>query len=142
MRFAASHQDRSTGQSLVEFTIALPVFLLVMLAIAEGGYFVAATTAVSHATHEGARLGVLDSTGASSAIRSRVKESASVLVTVTDSDISLELNGTACNDACYSGRNSGDRLGVTTAYTHRPLISFVFDSVGFQANATTELFVE
>ncbi len=55
-------REKGRGQSLVEFTLALPIFLAVLLAIAEGGYYVVATTAVSNATYEGARLGVLAST--------------------------------------------------------------------------------
>ena len=53
---------RRRGQALVEFSLVLPIFMLVFLGIAEGGYYIVATTTVSHATHEGARYGILETT--------------------------------------------------------------------------------
>lgn len=130
------------GQSLVEFTLALPVFLLVLLGIAEGGYYVVATTAVSNATQEAARLGVLGSTPDIAAIKARLEDAASVVVGIADSQISVELNGSACDDACYGGRQPGDRLTVITTYEHRPILSYVFNGVTFQNDASAELVVE
>jgi hypothetical protein len=139
---SSATKQRGRGQTLAEFALVIPVFLLVVLAVAEGGYYVAATTIVSHATHEGARLGVLESTSDLAAISSRVQSAAAPIVSVTGSDVSFALNGTFCDDACYGGRQSGDRLKVVTQYTHRPLAGYVFDGIAFPANAEAELWVE
>ena len=133
---------RGRGQSLVEFTLALPIFLIVLLGIAEGGYYVVATTAVSHATHEGARLGVLESTADRAAIRTRVSSSAVAVVSLASDAVTLRLNGLACDDTCFAGRMAGDRLGVDTAYTHRPILSYIFGGLTFPADAAAELLVE
>jgi hypothetical protein len=142
-RIARSTSKRGDrGQTLAEFALVIPLFLLVVVGIAEGGYYVAATTIVSHATHEGARQGILESTSSLSAITSRVQDAAGPLVSVAGSDVSYELNDIACDDTCYGGRESGDRLQVITRYTHRPLASYVFDGLTFPANAEAELWVE
>jgi Flp pilus assembly protein TadG len=141
-RRAFRRGKKSRGQSLVEFTLALPIFLALLIAIAEGGYYVVATTAVSHATYEGARLGVLETTPDIAAIRTRVREQAAAVISLTDDSITLELNGSACDDACYAGRVSGDQLGVITEYSHHPILSYVFNGITFQANARAELLVE
>lgn len=133
---------RARGQSLVEFSLVLPIFMVVLVGIAEGGYYVVATTAVSHATHEGARLGVLESTADIAAVQARVVEAASDVVALSTSDISVELNGSSCNDACFTARVAGDSLGVNTSYTHHPLLSYVFGGLTFTADATAELLVE
>jgi hypothetical protein len=135
-------QHGGRGQSLLEFSLTIPIFLLVMLAIAEGGYYVVATTAVSHATHEGARLGVLESTADLAAVSGRVVDSASSVVALDLNDVSLQLNGSTCNPTCYTGRASGDRLGVLTSYTHTPLVGYVFSGITFQADASAERRVE
>lgn len=142
IRQAALTLRGDRGQSLAEFALVIPVFLLIVLAIAEGGYYVAATTIVSHATHEGARQGVVESTSDLAAVTSRVKDAAGPIVSVADGDVSFELNDGVCDDACYSGRVSGDRLAVTTQYAHRPLAGYVFDGLTFPANAEAELWVE
>jgi Flp pilus assembly protein TadG len=143
-----ARRRKGRGQSLAEFTLAIPLFLLVLLGIAEGGYFVVATTIVSHATNEGVRYGVLDSTPSRGAVRTRVQEAAAPVVALTETAINLGLtraNGTVepnCNDACFTAREPGDRLTVKTTYTHRPLVGYVFGALEFPANAEAELLVE
>ena len=84
---------RSRGQSLAEFALAIPLIFLVFLGVAEGGYYVVATTIVSHATHEGARFGVLDSTASRAAVRTRVQHRAAPVVSLATTAITLRLNG-------------------------------------------------
>ena len=117
-----SRGDRSRGQGLVEFALAIPLFMTLVLGIAEGSYYVVASTIVSHATHEGARLGVLESTGSRGTIRNRVKDSAAPIVGLTSGAINLKLDGSNCNNTCYQARTVGQELTVTTAYTHTPLV--------------------
>jgi hypothetical protein len=134
---------RSRGQALAEFALAVPLFFLVFLGVAEGGYYVVATTIVSHATHEGARYGVLHSTEDRDDIRNRVVERAAPVVALDDTGIILELNGGgSCNDSCYDGRKAGDRLRITTSYTHTPLVGYVFPGLSFALQARSELLVE
>jgi TadE-like protein len=137
-----ARRARSRGQSLAEFALVIPLLFLVFLGVAEGGYYVAATTIVSHATHEGARYGVLDSTATRSDVRTRVQQRAAPVVSLTATAITLRLNGVSCNDSCYQGREPGDRLAVRTTYMHTPLVGYVFPGLSFPANADAELLVE
>lgn len=127
---------------MTEFALVVPIFMLVFLGIAEGGYYVAASTIVSHATHEGARLGVLADTSYT-ALKDRVVNSARPVVTVTSADITVCIRGTtACTQSDFEGREAGDRLRVVTRYTHHPLVSYVFSAITWPANAVAELWVE
>ena len=126
----------------MEFSLAIPVFLLVLLGIAEGGYYVAATTIVNHATHEGARLGVLASTSTRATVRTKVRDAAGPIVPLSNGDIAVCVNSEPCTNSKYQQRTTGDRLKVTTSYTHRPLVSYVFSGLTFPANAEAELRVE
>lgn len=145
-------QQRSRGQALVEFSLAIPLFVAMVVGIAEGGYYVAATTIVNSAAHEGARLGVLDTTASPADVRTRVKETAASMVGLADTDISLHLaqvqeDGShaalaACDATCYGARAKDDRLVVDVAYAHVPLVGYIFEGLTFPANASAELTVE
>jgi Flp pilus assembly protein TadG len=142
-------RPRSRGQALVEFALAIPLFFLVFLGVAEGGYYVVATTIVSHATQEGARYGVLDSTMNRDDIRTRVQNRALPVVALTATAITVHLDATnnandcsPCNNTQYNARQAGDRLQVRTTYTHTPLVGYVFPGLSFPANARSELLVE
>lgn len=53
-------QDRSAGQSLVEFALVLPVFLLLLFAVVDAAQYVYLNSALSNAAREGARLGSVE----------------------------------------------------------------------------------
>jgi Flp pilus assembly protein TadG len=142
-------RPRSRGQALAEFALAVPLFFLVFLGVAEGGYYVVATTIVSHATQEGARFGVLDSTVSRDAVRTRVQNRAAPVVALTATAITLNLDATNnandctnCTNTQYNARAAGDRLQVRTTYTHMPLVGYVFPGLSFPANSRSELLVE
>jgi Flp pilus assembly protein TadG len=135
-------RDRRRGQSLVEFAIVVPLFMAVVIGIAEGGYYVIASTIVNHATHEGARMGVLASTSDEDAVRNRVRSEAAAVIALTSGAISVCVEGKGCGDSQYQSRGTGDRLKVTTSYAHSPLVSYVFPGLAFPANAEAELLVE
>lgn len=62
------------GQSLVEFAIALPVFLFLVVAVFDLGRYVVAYSALTNAAREGARLAVVNQTPGD--IDARVQEMA------------------------------------------------------------------
>ncbi len=81
---------REDGQSLVEFVLVLPIFLLVLFAIVDFGMAFHAWITVTNSAREGARLGSVH--GSAAAIQQRVRNTASALdqanltVTVTNAD--------------------------------------------------------
>src|SRR5205085_7233039 len=48
------------GQGLVEFALVLPIFVLLLFAVVDAGRYVFASSAVSNAAREGARLGSVE----------------------------------------------------------------------------------
>lgn len=54
---AGTRVERRTGQSLVEFAIVLPIFLLLLFGLIDIGRFVYSVNALSEAAREGTRLG-------------------------------------------------------------------------------------
>lgn len=135
-------RETGRGQSLVEFALAIPVFFMVLIGIAEGGYYVMATTMVNHATQEGTRLAILENTPNTGAVRSRVIQQATPATTLANGDITISVNGSSVDDAGYAGRVTGDQLRVQTTYAHTPLVGYIFDGLTFPANARSELWVE
>jgi Flp pilus assembly protein TadG len=65
-RRAAGRRAHERGQSLVEFTLILPVFLLVLLGMLEYGSAYDHRTAMAYAVREGARVGASLGNGGSS----------------------------------------------------------------------------
>ncbi len=61
---AMVRRDRSRGQSLVEFAIILPVFILVLVGILDLGRAVYAYNTLNNAAREGSRLAIVDQTEA------------------------------------------------------------------------------
>jgi Flp pilus assembly protein TadG len=65
---ASGEAPRANGQSLVEFTLILPVFLLILFGMIEFGFVFTHDLTVEYATREGARAGsALDNGGGRSA---------------------------------------------------------------------------
>lgn len=56
---------RSRGQSLVEFALVAPLFFLLLLAVIEGGRFIAYYETLSNATREGARYAIVHGSNSS-----------------------------------------------------------------------------
>jgi Flp pilus assembly protein TadG len=49
----------SRGQALVEFALVIPIFLVLLIGLIEGGRYVFHSEILNHATREGARYGVI-----------------------------------------------------------------------------------
>ena len=114
-------RDRRRGQSLVEFALVLPLFLLILAGIVDFGMGLATSITVTNATREGARLGTVNPSSA--AVIARVQASATGLdvsrltVTVT----CLEVSGStyvACSGAPWQ---PGDSMVVVSTYNYRML---------------------
>ena len=56
-RARAARRDRSRGQSLVEFSVLVPAFMLILFGILEFGFVFTHNLTLEYATREGARTG-------------------------------------------------------------------------------------
>jgi Flp pilus assembly protein TadG len=93
------------GQSLVEFALIVPLFLLLMFAIVDFGMGFYSWITVTNAAREGARIGAV---GADSAtITQRVKDTAGSL---NNSNLTISVSN--------AKGNSGETVGVTANYQY------------------------
>ena len=89
-RLGGRPKKREDGQSLVEFAMVVPIFLLVLFAIVDFGMAFHAWITVTNSAREGARIGAVHAPAAS--IEQRVRDTATSLdetnlhVTVTNAD--------------------------------------------------------
>jgi hypothetical protein len=70
-------RKRENGQSLVEFTLVIPIFLLVLFAIVDFGMAFHAWITVTNSAREGGRLGAVHASAG--AIELRVRDTADTL---------------------------------------------------------------
>lgn len=67
------HRPRPRGQALVEFAIVLPIFILVLVGIIDGGRVIFAGNSLSEAAREGARWGSVQGRSADAASRTLIQ---------------------------------------------------------------------
>jgi hypothetical protein len=60
LRRSQGRASRSRGQALVEFSLILPIFLLILFGAIDAGRFVYTDSTLSQAAREGARLGAVE----------------------------------------------------------------------------------
>lgn len=129
MRFVKNEK----GQSLVEFSIMLPIVVLILMGIIEFGLMLNSYLMIENASREGARTGIVGSTDTD--IRSQI----TVVSPVLDSN-RLTINITPAE----SQRKSGDTLTVSVTYSYQmtvPIISNLFSSP-IQLRAQTSMRME
>jgi len=76
-RLTGRPRKREDGQSLVEFALVIPIFLLVLFAIVDFGMAFHAWITVTNSAREGARIGAVRAT--SGEIEQRVRDTATSL---------------------------------------------------------------
>ena len=113
---------RRDGQSLVEFAVVLPVFLLILAGILDFGLGLYSQMTIINASREGARLGVVEP-GNVAAVDARVKAMTTGLdqsqLTVT---ITCERPSGSSFVSCGSPQwQSGDAVVVKVDYDYRML---------------------
>jgi Flp pilus assembly protein TadG len=135
-----SVRHRGRGQSLVEFAIILPVFLMIAFAVVDFGLALDASIDISNAAREGARLGVVQPTP--STIEARVREVAGRL---DNGNLSINVScQTAAGAACpggMSGATSGTSVVVKVDYRYPMLTPIAFGTV-IPLSSTAEMRVE
>ncbi len=133
-------RGRARGQSLVEFALILPVFLLIAFGTIDFGLALDASLSVSNAAREGARLGTTQPSVA--AIESRVRAVAGRLNNATLS-ISVSCK-TAAGAACaggMAGATSGTSVVVRVTYPY-PMITPIAFGTSIPLSSTVEMRVE
>lgn len=112
------------GQSLVEFALILPVFILLLAGMIDFGMGLYSYMTIQNAAREGARLGVTDctATDCASAVTSKAQAGAPGLA-ITVSVTCAKADGTA--EACSSS-TSGDSVTVGVSYNYAMIWPLTF----------------
>jgi Flp pilus assembly protein TadG len=103
------NRRKEKGQSIVEFALVLPLFLIVMFIIADFGVGFSRWLVVTNAAREGARFGTVGSTAAE--IRDRTSATSSGLLDPSDIDVGyMDFEG--------DGVGPGDAVVVDASYEY------------------------
>ena len=116
------------GQSLVEFAVVFPVFILLLAGMVDFGLGLYANVTIINAAREGARLGVTLQPMDTNAIQVRVEAMATGLDVsqLTVSSTCLRPSGgsfVACSSPLWA---SGDSVRVQVDYTYRMIWPLTF----------------
>lgn len=106
-----NRKDGERGQSLVEFTLILPIFLILVFAIVDFGMGLYSWITVTNAAREGARLGTVGADQAS--ITARVRDTAGNL----DNE-NLTVSVTNCVSGCVTTGDPGESVAVEVDYEY------------------------
>ena len=133
---------RREGQSLVEFAVVLPVFLLILAGILDFGLGLYSQMTIINASREGARLGVVEP-GNVAAVDARVKAMTAGLdqsqLTVT---ITCQRPAGTSFVACSSPQwQSGDGVLVRVDYDYRMLWPLAFGN-SLDLSSTVQMRIE
>jgi Flp pilus assembly protein TadG len=151
--------DRSRGQGLVEFSLAIPIFLMVLLGLVDMGRLVFSDSIISQAAREGARLASVEASWLGSSdsscgtpngpvcpadatvLQAHVTAAASRMVaglagTITNVYIRCDPPGSeptgAWTGVSCANRTQGNVVSVRIAYTYNPITPMVGPLIGSQ----------
>jgi Flp pilus assembly protein TadG len=116
MRFIKNQE----GQALIEFSIIIPVLLLLLLGIAELSMVLNSYLSIENAAREGARIGVVNASDTD--IKNRILNTTP---TINSNNLNIQITPSE-ND-----RSSGDNLTISITYNYHtitPLISALFQN--------------
>ena len=140
---SSARRDRSRrrgGQSLVEFAVVLPVFLLILAGILDFGLGLYSQMTVINAAREGARLGVVEP-GNVAGITDRVDAMAAGL-DKTKLSISVTCKRPPSFGACSAPQwQSGDAVVVKVDYDYRMLWPLAFGN-SLDLSSTVQMRIE
>ncbi len=119
------------AQSLIEFALILPILTLIIFGIFDLGWAVYASNTIADAAREGARKGIILSSGDSD-IRARVTSAAPALA-----NLQITIAPTT--------RTFNNPITVTVVYTYvpfTPVIGQIVTGSGLRLSATSSMIVE
>jgi hypothetical protein len=132
-RTLKSSNRRERGQSMVEFALLLPIFLVVIFIIVDFGVGISRWVILTNSTREGARLGAV---GASTTdIANKVASTSNGLLDPADVDV-YYLDGP---DGNVDVGDRGDSVVVESNYEYglitplKAFLSLTFDSIDFHS---------
>ncbi len=132
---------RARGQAMVEFALAVPLFLLLVIAVVEARRVIFTFGTLAHAVNEGARLAALPSTANVAAVKDRVVKTATV-VGIDEGNIEVEVEDYSGSTKLYTARATGDRIRVVATHTFEPVVSYIFGAPSMSLHRESEIMAE
>ena len=160
---------RSRGQSLVEFALVLPMFLLLLFGIIDMGRYVYMNSVLSQAAREGARLASVEASWIGSAdvscgktggatcpasvttLRTHIKDAANRMTApfgnIPAGSVFLRCDASATPAGAWTDQtcvthSSGARASVRVVMTFTPLTPFISEIVGsITTSASTTMII-
>lgn len=138
------------GQSLVEFAVVFPVFMLVLSGILDFGFMLYSRMSVISATREGARAAVAQAddvtvipTLVRNAVWSAVSGTGLTLGNLQDPPTvsCVRTPSGTCNFNAKANAVSGDSVKVTVTYTYSSFFPLLFGST-FNLSSTVQMVIE
>jgi hypothetical protein len=134
-------ERRSPGQAMVEMAFALPIFLLLLIGLVEGGRYVFYSETLSHAAREGVRYAIIHGENAVDGAPTGPPHDPSgtaVKSAIRDAAVGLgDAFSIVIPDPIYQPENNrrGSLVTVTLSYTYVPIVP-VFGSITIDAEAS------
>ena len=140
---------RTRGQALVEFSLILPVFILVLSGILEFGVLLYSRITIINAAREGARAAsiVSDPTTIPTVVTGRVKAVATGLtttsptMTIAASCVAIATSPGPCTYATTTSSQPGDAVSVTVNYQYSSFFPLLFGA-RIPLSATVQMVME
>ncbi|MFL5303633.1 MAG: TadE/TadG family type IV pilus assembly protein [Polyangia bacterium] len=124
MRFALRSHNRhpERGTAAVEFSLVVPILVLVTIGTIDAGRMVVAKQMCAYAAIVGARTGVVTATTSTSVVQTAATGAAPLLhLTASNVTVAVTVGSTAATRT-FTARTRGDTVTVTVAYTFTPVI--------------------
>ncbi|HEX2766839.1 MAG TPA: TadE/TadG family type IV pilus assembly protein [Candidatus Limnocylindria bacterium] len=129
------------GQAMVELALALPIFLVVILGLIEGGRYVFYSETLNHAAREGARYAIIHGEHAEDGVPTgppHDPSGAAVKHAVREAAYGLQSGGEiTVPDPVYQPNSNrrGSLVTVTLSYTYTPIVP-IFGPITIDAEAS------
>jgi Flp pilus assembly protein TadG len=124
------HGDARTGQTLVEFALILPIFLLILVGIFDAGRLVYAYNTVNNAAREGGREATVNQTEAD--IQARAAQHA-VALDIPAANVAVSFQqpaGAPCDFAIGTGQIVGCLAVVQVSYDYVAATPIIGNLIG------------
>ncbi len=113
------HIKNNKGQSLVEFTMILPLVLLILMGILTFGIMLNTYLTLSHISKEGARMGALGESDADI-----IAKMIDISPALDHTRLDIEIN------PVQGSRSSGDTVTVSSEYQFQVIVPIISNIVG------------
>lgn len=137
------NRHRSRGQSLVEFAMVLPIFMLILSGILDFGFLLYSRMTVINAAREGARAAVMVAdytTIPDVASAAATSSAAGGGLTVSGVDVTCYLPSSTTEIQCANA-TTGDVASVKVSYTYTTFFPLLFGT-SFDLTSTVQMVIE